>query len=162
MVAIAFALMTCSFCIIDWSKLSEAKSVQSQSSVEGDQTVGGIHLFEIHSPSGGMGLGIKFLLVLAVVAFAIYWCLRRKAKRFRKSFAGQALQTVSSVLPQQQAPHSLAHQVAPAQAAQTQAPPLYYPVATLPPRRQKRRHRDYTSDSESCLPKASTFRRGSQ
>ena len=161
MVAIAFALMTCSFCIIDWSKLSEAKSVQSQSSVEGDQTVGGIHLFEIHSPSGGMGLGIKFLLVLAVVAFAIYWCLRRKAKRFRKSFAGQALQTVSSVLPHQQAPPH-AHQVTPAQVAQTQAPPLYYPVATLPPRRQKRRHRDYTSDSESCLPKASTFRRGSQ
>ena len=27
--------------------------------VSGDQTVGGIHLFEVHAPGGGIGLGVK-------------------------------------------------------------------------------------------------------
>ena len=160
MVSRAFAFMMCSLCIIDWSQFSTAKNVQS--SVEGDQTVGGVHLFEIHSPSGGMGLGVKFLLVLVAVGFIVYWCLRRKAKRFKRSFAGQALQTVSSMVPQQQAP-----QFPPgspnAQVAIPQAPPMFYPLAPVP-KRQKHRHRDYTSDSDSMvyIPKSQRPRRGSQ
>ena len=49
--------------------------------IHGDQTVGGVHLFEVHSPSGGMGLRLKLLLLLAVVLLAGYWCLRQRAKK---------------------------------------------------------------------------------
>ena len=29
--------------------------------VDGDQTVGGMHLFEMHTPEGGMGLGLSLI-----------------------------------------------------------------------------------------------------
>ena len=53
--------------------------------IHGDQTVGGVHLFEVHSPSGGMGLGLKLLLLLAVVLLAGYWCLSQRTKRLAQS-----------------------------------------------------------------------------
>ena len=58
-----------------------AKQVNLESSVHGDQTVGGIHLFEIHSPSGGMGAGIKVLIAVVLIAAFLYWYIRRKLKK---------------------------------------------------------------------------------
>ena len=34
--------------------------------VNGDQNVGGLHFFEFHSTSGGMGLGFKIAIVLLI------------------------------------------------------------------------------------------------
>ena len=59
----------------------------SHTGVKGDQTVGGIHLFEIHSPSGGMGLGLKLLILLAVALAVAYWCLRQKTKKVARTAA---------------------------------------------------------------------------
>ena len=53
--------------------------------IHGDQTIGGVHLFEVHSPSGGMGLGLKLLLLLVVILLAGYWCLRQRTKRLAQS-----------------------------------------------------------------------------
>ena len=54
----------------------DAKS-QVQSSVKGDETVGGVHLFEIHSQSGGIGMGIKILVVGLIVLAVMWWCCRK-------------------------------------------------------------------------------------
>ena len=68
----------------------------SHTGVKGDQTVGGIHLFEIHSPSGGMGLGLKLLIMLAVALGIAYWCLRQKTKKVART---AALSSAAGVLP---------------------------------------------------------------
>ena len=57
----------------------------SHTSVKGDQTVGGIHLFEIHSPSGGMDLGLKLLILLSVALGVAYWCLHQKTKKVART-----------------------------------------------------------------------------
>ena len=49
--------------------------------VAGDQSVGGIHLFELHAPGGGIGLGIKVLLIGAIVVAILYWYMRRQTIR---------------------------------------------------------------------------------
>lgn len=51
--------------------------------VEGDQSVGGVHLFELHSPHGGTGLGIKILIVGLIVGGLIYWFVNRKIRKCR-------------------------------------------------------------------------------
>ena len=51
-------------------------------SVHGDKTVGGLHFFEVHSPNGGTGIGIKiviFLLLVGLAAFCYY-----KWRNFKK------------------------------------------------------------------------------
>ena len=59
----------------------------SHTGVRGDQTVGGVHLFEIHSPSGGMGLSLKMLILLAVALGIAYWCLLQRAKKMAMTAA---------------------------------------------------------------------------
>ena len=59
----------------------------SHNGVKGDQTVGGIHLFEIHSLSGGMGLGLKLLIMLAVALDIACWCLRQRTKKVARMTA---------------------------------------------------------------------------
>ena len=49
--------------------------------VGGDQTVGGIHLFELHAPGGGIGLGIKIMLIGGLVLALLYWYMRRQTIR---------------------------------------------------------------------------------
>jgi len=52
----------------------------------GDQVIGGVHVFEVHAPGGGMGLGIKVLL-LGVIAVAVgYWCLKEKCRMITGRF----------------------------------------------------------------------------
>ena len=63
---------------------AKAKQTQVESTVEGDQTVGGIHLFEVHAPGGGIGIGIKVLIVLAIIGGLVYWYIRRKANKLRR------------------------------------------------------------------------------
>ena len=58
----------------------------------GDQAIGGVHVFEIHSPGGGMGIGIK-VLVIAVIAIAVlYWCLKEKCRAFAGRFTNPPVQ----------------------------------------------------------------------
>ena len=65
---------------------------QVDAEVQGDQTVGGIHLFEVHTPGGGMGIGIKVMLVCVVLAIVGYWWLRRRAKKaLQRTLAAQGL-----------------------------------------------------------------------
>ena len=49
--------------------------------LNGDQTTGGIHFFEFHTPSGGIGLGTKLLFVAFIAILIGYFCLRRKFKK---------------------------------------------------------------------------------
>ena len=72
-VTIPFIYILCIFISVD------AKS-QVQSSVEGDQTVGGVHLFEVHTSSGGIGIGIKILVVVIIMALILWWCCRKGNK----------------------------------------------------------------------------------
>ena len=56
--------------------------------LDGDQTVGGIHFFELHAPNGGTGLGFKVLLIAAIALFIIYWFIKRRARDFMRSYFG--------------------------------------------------------------------------
>ena len=58
---------------------ANAKS-QVQSSVEGDQTVGGVHLFEVHTSAGGIGIGIKILIAAVVSVMILWWCCKKGNK----------------------------------------------------------------------------------
>lgn len=62
--------------------LTAQVSAQSQNQVKGDQTVGGVHLFEFHTPEGGMGFGFKMMILLVVIVALIYWYVKRKAKSY--------------------------------------------------------------------------------
>ena len=55
--------------------------------VTGDQTNGGIHLFEVHAPGGGMGIGLKVIALITVVA--LVWWIRQRYIKFRKSATTQ-------------------------------------------------------------------------
>ena len=107
--------------------------------VNGDQNVGGLHFFEFHSTSGGMGLGFKIAIVLLIAICLAYYCIRRRAKKFmRKSLLGNVLTSVTSTQP-----------MAPNQQLNAQLPPQQQPyqLVVRPPRRTHR-HRGYSSDSE--------------
>ena len=47
---------------------------------KGDQSIGGVHLFEFHSPGGGMGIGLKTMLFAIIAAAVLYWCLKEKCR----------------------------------------------------------------------------------
>ena len=94
--------------------------------MSGDQTVGGIHFFEIHTPSGGMGLGIKLFLGALIAIAVAYWCIRRKAKQTLRRYAA-GIQTVSGALPQQ-----------PALPAGYQLVPISQPTSSRRPHRSTR------------------------
>ena len=66
------------------AQLSAAAN-NARNSGDGDQTVGGIHFFEIHAPGGGLGIGIKIMILLAILGVAVY-CYY-KWKNFRKKFS---------------------------------------------------------------------------
>ena len=53
--------------------------------VEGDQTVGGVHLFEVHTPEGGMGFGIKVMIFVFIVGVILYWFIRQRVKKCRRA-----------------------------------------------------------------------------
>ena len=113
--------------------------VLANNKVNGDQTVGGIHFFEVHSTSGGMGLGIKILLALLVAGLLAYYCIRRRAKKFmKKSLIGNVLTNVTSTQPMTPAQPQLL-------SAQPQQP---YQLVVQQPRRSYHRQRGYASDSE--------------
>ena len=69
--------------VLSAAALASAASTQVgvNNKVDGDQTVGGVHLFELHSPQGGIGLGFKILFLLAIVAVIIYWYIRRRTRQ---------------------------------------------------------------------------------
>ena len=108
--------------------------------VKGDQTVGGIHFFEVHSTSGGMGLGVKILIALCIAVCLAYYCIRNRAKKYlRKTMLGNVLTSVTSTQPL--APQQL-------QAPQPAPQPEPYQLVVRPARRSRHHDRDYASDSE--------------
>ena len=50
----------------------------------GDQSVGGIHLFEFHGKHGGTGLGIKVIVVLILILIAVYIIIRYRTRKYVK------------------------------------------------------------------------------
>ena len=115
-----------------------ATPVHANNNVRGDQTVGGVHFFEVHSTSGGMGLGIKILLVLLIGGALAYYCIRNRAKKYlKKTVLGNVLTNVTATQPL--APHQL-------QVPQLAQQP--YQVVVRPSRRSRHHDRDYASDSE--------------
>ena len=50
----------------------------------GDQSVGGIHLFEFHGKHGGTGLGIKVIIVLILILIAVYIIIRYRTRKYVK------------------------------------------------------------------------------
>ena len=109
--------------------------------VNGDQNIGGVHFFEFHSTSGGMGLGVKIILALLAAGLLAWYCIRRKAKKFmKKSLIGNVLTSVAS--PQPVSPN----QPAPAQPVQP------YQLVVQAPRRSHHRQHGYYSDSEVSGP----------
>ena len=69
------------------------KSTKTTNDVQkGDQTIGGVHLFEFHSPGGGMGIGIKVLVFLIIAAAVIYWCLKEKCRLIASRYTNPPIQ----------------------------------------------------------------------
>ena len=74
-----------------------ATQVGVNNRVDGDQTVGGVHLFELHTPQGGIGLGFKIILILIIVGAVIYWYIRRRTQMaIRRHPALQQIATAAS------------------------------------------------------------------
>ena len=65
--------------------MSVMGNIEVHSGVKGDQMVGGVHLFKIHSPLGEMDLGLKLLLLFAAVLAIVYWCLQQRTKKLARS-----------------------------------------------------------------------------
>ena len=107
-----FIMLVFPFHLMDFT--TARNNAQVDATVSGDQTVGGIHLFELHAPGGGVGLGIKIMLILAIAAAVGYWWLKRRAKKAlqRTLQQGIPLQSIASPLPtplQQLAPPAPVH-----------------------------------------------------
>ena len=49
--------------------------------VKGDQSYGGVHLFEIHGEHGGIGMGWKVIFIVARVCLVAYWWAKRKTSK---------------------------------------------------------------------------------
>lgn len=69
--------------------------------VSGDKTMGGLHFFEVHSTNGGMGIGIKLLVFIALLAIAIYCYYKWKAfkKRLSNVTTQAAFTTIANTAP---------------------------------------------------------------
>ena len=66
---------------IKTNKVTKQVTHQVNNTVQGDQSYGGIHLFEWHGQHGGIGLGWKILFVLVLVLLLAYWWMKRKANK---------------------------------------------------------------------------------
>ena len=64
--------------------------------VDGDQTIGGVHFFEVHAPGGGMGLGIKIGLAIVLLALCIWLWMRYRAKLARRRRLLQPILTAAA------------------------------------------------------------------
>lgn len=79
--------------LLCYAQLSFAGQSHVGNKVQGDQTVGGIHLFELHAPGGGIGLGIKVLLIGGLILAVLYWYMRRQTVKAIKRSAIPAIGT---------------------------------------------------------------------
>ena len=76
------------------------KSVSAGDNIGGDKTIGGLHFFEVHTPNGGTGIGVKifiFLLIVGLILFCYY-----KWKHFKKRLnvvAGAGAMIASNPMP---------------------------------------------------------------
>ena len=59
-------------------------SAAAANQVRGDQNVGGVHLFEFHSNSGGMGLGWKVIIGIVIFLIIVYIYVRYRARKYVK------------------------------------------------------------------------------
>ena len=53
--------------------------------IEGDQSVGGVHLFELHTPSGGTGYGVKLVVIGLIIGIIFYWCISKRVKKCQQA-----------------------------------------------------------------------------
>ena len=58
----------------------------------GDQSIGGVHLFEFHAPGGGMGIGLKTMLFAVIAAAVLYWCLKEKFRAIMGRYSNPPVQ----------------------------------------------------------------------
>ena len=87
---ILFVVFTVASAVLDSNSLNQNfnhdNSRTHNDIKKGDQSIEGVHIFEFHAPGGGMGIGIK-LLIVAIIAVAVgYWCLKEKCKICTKRF----------------------------------------------------------------------------
>ena len=66
-------------CLLDFSLVFATNKVQ------GDQDVGGIHLFEFHTLSGGVGMGRNIMMVVMIIILALYFYIRHRMRRYVRS-----------------------------------------------------------------------------
>ena len=55
----------------------------------GDQNVGGLHVFEFHGQHGGMGIGLKLVIVIIIIVLVLYIFIRYRTKRYVKRHLNQ-------------------------------------------------------------------------
>ena len=116
---------------------------KTTNNVKGDQSYGGIHLFEWHGEHGGIRLGWKILLALLIILAIGYWWTKKKAN---KCFG-----LLPTLLNTQPAAPTPAPAPAPAPAPHINGYPLmlYQPPVPAPRYHQHRRPRD-SSGEESA------------
>jgi len=62
------------------------KTTNNQDTIAGDQSYGGVHLFEFHGQHGGMGLGFKLIFTAVLIFAVVYWCLKDRICRSCQTF----------------------------------------------------------------------------
>jgi len=109
--------------------------------VEGDQTVGGVHLFEVHTPEGGMGFGIKVMVFAFIIGVILYWFIRQRVKKCRRALDpySAAAGNVSHFTQLAMAELAPVHPQPPVQAA---PPQMFRYTQNLSPGRRARRLSD--------------------
>ena len=116
----------------------------SADNVSGDKSVGGLHFFEVHSTNGGTGLGIKLLIVLALLGLAVY-CYK-KWRSFKNRLATSAIQTGFNAFT---APPNTSAPMPMLQFQQAQPAPFSSCACSIQ-RPQHRRHRDCRHEDEDA------------
>ena len=70
------------FCVLCLFVSSSCADTQVQDRVQGDSTVGGFHLLEIHS--GTAELGLKIVIFAGVIGLIVFFYMRYRAKMLAK------------------------------------------------------------------------------
>ena len=96
------------FCLLGSAFSQNTKTntlTKTTNNVKGDQSYGGIHLFEWHGEHGGIGLGWKILLALLILLAIGYWWTKKKA--ILNALGYYQLCSMHNLLPQHRLQHRL-------------------------------------------------------
>lgn len=139
--------LMCLACVLpNLSSTHALADQQNQNTVEGDSTVGGFHVFEVHQASADLFIRIAFVVILIIL---IYLFIKKRAKKaMRDKFLSPILQQLTGSS-STQSPHNqlLALQLLQTQAQlQNQSQPALPAPCNHAPRRQC----TFTEDSEDA------------